>query len=49
MGMIKEAEGQFISSLKKQSMISTQIELVKVAVKMDQPIKAMELFAQGLK
>jgi len=49
MGMIKEAESQFISSLKKQSMISTHIELVKVAVKMDQPIKAMELFSSGLR
>lgn len=49
MGMIKEAERQFISSLKMQSMVCTQIELVKVAVKQDQPMKAIELFQNGLK
>jgi len=49
MGMIKEAEKQFISSLKNQSMVSTQIELVKVAIKQDQPIRAVELFQSGLK
>lgn len=35
MGMIKEAESQFISSIKKQSMVSTTIELIKVSVKQD--------------
>ena len=35
MGMIKDAEAQFLSSIKNQSMISTHIELVKVAVKQD--------------
>lgn len=35
MGMIKDAEKQFVSSLKQQSMVSTHLELVKVAVKMD--------------
>jgi tetratricopeptide repeat protein 8 len=35
MGMIKDAERQFISSLKDQHMISTQIELVKVAIRQD--------------
>lgn len=48
MGMIKDAERQFISSLKNQSMIATQIELVKVAVKQDQPLRAIELFTNGL-
>lgn len=33
MGMIKDAERQFISALKQQEMISTQIELAKVAVR----------------
>lgn len=30
-------------------MISTTIELIKVSVKQDQPVKAIELFQQGLK
>ena len=33
MGMIKDAEKQFLSSLKTQDMISTHIELAKVAIR----------------
>ena len=35
MGMIKDAEKQFLSSLKSQDMISVQLELAKVAIKQD--------------
>lgn len=35
MGMIKDAEKQFTSSLKDQQMIVTQIELAKVAIRLD--------------
>jgi tetratricopeptide repeat protein 8 len=47
MGMIKDAERQFISALKDQHMITTQIELVKVAIRQDQPLKAVELLTHG--
>jgi tetratricopeptide repeat protein 8 len=33
MGMIKDAERQFISSLKSQAMVSTAIELAKIAIR----------------
>jgi hypothetical protein len=33
MGMIKDAEKQFLSSLKTQDMITTHLELAKVAIK----------------
>ena len=42
MGMIKDAEKQFSSSLKNQQMITTQIELCKVAIRQDQPLRAIE-------
>ncbi len=35
MGMIKDAEKQFLSALKSQDMITTHIELAKVAIKQD--------------
>ena len=44
MGMIKDAERQFVSSLKTQQMISTQIELCKIAIRQDQPLRAIELY-----
>ena len=47
--MIKDAEKQFISSLKNQQMISTQIELCKVAIRQDQPLRAIELYQNGSK
>lgn len=48
MGMIKDAEKQFISSLKNQDMISTHIELAKVAIRQDQPMKAIDTYTQAL-
>ena len=44
MGMIKDAEKQFLSALKEQDMIVLHLEIVKVAVRLDQPIRAIELF-----
>ena len=35
MGMIKDSEKQFISSLKTQDMVTTHIELAKVAIRQD--------------
>lgn len=35
MGMIKDAQRQLESSMKLQPMISTQLELVKIAVRLD--------------
>lgn len=42
--MIKDAEKQFLSALKEQDMIVLHLEIVKVAVRLDQPIRAIELF-----
>jgi len=44
MGMLKDAERQFISSLKSQAMLSTAIELAKIAIRQDQPLRAIELY-----
>lgn len=49
MGMIKDAEKQFISSLKTQDMICTQMELAKIAIRQDQPMKAVDTYNNGLK
>ena len=46
--MIKDAERQFISAIKQQDMIVLHLELVKVAVKQDQPIRAIELYNKAL-
>jgi len=35
MGLIKDAEKQFESSLKNQDMISTHLELAKIAIRQD--------------
>lgn len=48
MGMIKDAEKQFISAIKNQDMIVLHLELVKVAVKQDQPMRAIELYNKAL-
>ena len=48
MGMIKDSERQFLSALKNQDMISVQLELAKVAVRQDQPQKAIETFKTAL-
>ena len=42
--MTKDAEKQFLSALKEQDMIVLHLEIVKVAVCLDQPIRAIELF-----
>jgi hypothetical protein len=44
MGMIKDAERQFLSAIKNQDMICLHLELVKVAVRQDQPMRAIELY-----
>jgi tetratricopeptide repeat protein 8 len=49
LGMIKDSEKQFISSLKDQNMIGTQIELAKVAIRLDQPVRAIQLYDEGLR
>lgn len=48
MGMIKDAERQFLSAIKQQNMIVLHLELVKVAVKQDQPLRAIELYNKAL-
>eukprot|EP01062_Namystynia_karyoxenos_P073916 TRINITY_DN7072_c0_g1_i1.p1 TRINITY_DN7072_c0_g1~~TRINITY_DN7072_c0_g1_i1.p1 ORF type:complete len:543 (+),score=208.66 TRINITY_DN7072_c0_g1_i1:87-1631(+) len=47
LGLYRDAEKQFKSSLKNQEMISTHLELGKVFHKLDQPLTALELFERG--
>ena len=48
LGMIKDAEKQFISAMKHQDMIVLHLELVKVAVRQDQPLRAISLYEKAL-
>lgn len=49
MGMIKDAEKQFMSALKSQDMISLHLEIAKVAIRQDQPQRAIEIYNTALK
>jgi len=44
MGMTKDAERQLLSSLKQQDMIVTNLELAKIAIKQDQPMRAIDFY-----
>eukprot|EP00658_Telonema_sp_P-2_P045690 TRINITY_DN33681_c0_g1_i1.p1 TRINITY_DN33681_c0_g1~~TRINITY_DN33681_c0_g1_i1.p1 ORF type:complete len:154 (-),score=57.18 TRINITY_DN33681_c0_g1_i1:34-495(-) len=47
LGLMRDAEKQFKSSLKQQENIATLLELGKVYLKLDQPLTALELFEKG--
>lgn len=42
LGLLRDAEKQFLSSLKNNNMVLTNLELCKVYLKMDQPLKALQ-------
>nr|XP_033809100.1 tetratricopeptide repeat protein 8 isoform X1 [Geotrypetes seraphini] len=48
LGLYREAEKQFKSSLCNQDMVDTFLYLAKVYTRLDQPITALNLFKQGL-
>ena len=48
MGMIKEAEKQFVSAIKNQSMVALHLELAKVAIRQDQPLRAIDIYSNAL-
>ncbi|GAX76630.1 hypothetical protein CEUSTIGMA_g4076.t1 [Chlamydomonas eustigma] len=48
LGLLREAESQFSSSLKNQDMISTTQELCKIYLRMDQPNAALERYTAAL-
>lgn len=47
LGLFREAEKQFASSIKSQPMVVTHLQLAKIALRLDQPKKALELYQQG--
>lgn len=47
LGLFREAEKQFASSIKTQPMVVSHLQLAKVALRLDQPKKALELYQQG--
>jgi len=49
LGMHREAERQFLSSLKDQDMVVTHLELGKIYVKLDQPNKAIQIYTNAAK
>ena len=44
LGMLRDAEKQFLSSLKQQEMVLTYLELAKVYLKLDQPNSALDMY-----
>ena len=48
LGLLRDAERQFKSSLKNQEMIVTFLELGKVYMKLDQPLAALEIYQKGV-
>eukprot|EP00040_Diaphanoeca_grandis_P027781 m.158963 g.158963 ORF g.158963 m.158963 type:complete len:509 (-) comp31114_c0_seq2:72-1598(-) len=49
LGMLRDAERQFKSSLENQPMVFTTHLLGKVYIRLDQPINALECYQEGLK
>jgi len=47
LGLLRDAEKQFKSSLRDQSMVVTALELCKVYIKLDQPKTAMEWYQRA--
>lgn len=47
LGMFRDAESQFQSSLRNQEMISTYLELAKVYLRLDQPSTALDIFMKA--
>lgn len=48
-GLLRDAEKQFLSSVKIASMIGPNLELAKVYLRMDQPQSAIEAYKSALK
>jgi tetratricopeptide repeat protein 8 len=48
LGLLRDAEKQFQSSLQLSNMITTSMELAKIYLRMDQPNTALEVFTSGL-
>ncbi|XP_054828672.1 tetratricopeptide repeat protein 8 isoform X3 [Eublepharis macularius] len=48
LGLYREAETQFKSALKQQDIVDTRLYLAKVYSRLDQPLKALDVFKQGL-
>ena len=47
LGLYRDAEKQFASSIKTQPMVLTHLELAMVALRLDQPKKALEVYLQA--
>ena len=48
LGLYREAEKQFKSSLKNEDMVKTHLELSKIYIRLDQPNTAVEIFQSAL-
>ena len=47
LGLFREAEKQFASSIKNQPMVVSHLELAKVALRLDQPKSALEIYKKA--
>lgn len=46
-GLLRDAEKQFLSSLKEQSTVVATLELCKVYLRLDQPNTALEVYEKA--
>lgn len=47
LGLLRDAEAQFRSSLKQQDMVSSYLQLARVYLRLDQPSAAQEVYSRG--
>lgn len=47
LGMLRDAEKMFLSSLKASDMVVTHLELAKVYIRLDQPLTALETYKRA--
>lgn len=47
LGLFREAEKQFASAIKTQPMVVTYLQLAKVALRLDQPKNAFEVYTKA--
>ena len=48
LGLYREAEKQFASSIKTQPMVVSHLQLAKVALRLDQPLLALEIYKKAV-
>jgi len=48
LGMLRDSESYYLDSLKLEKMIITSLEMAKIPIRLDQPLKAVEIYKTSL-